>query len=113
MKLSQNQTREYAELEKTGSSEDVRTLSQELKRYGRFLTDSPGDKKKFESITLAFVNNNSDFEVRFPSPCPTNTDQNKVHSEWHYIYDWTFRPPLEERGNSVFLFYSVCISVRG
>jgi len=65
MKLSQNQTREYAELEKTGSSEDVRTLSQELKRYGRFLTDSPGDKKKFESITLAFVNNNSDFEVRF------------------------------------------------
>jgi len=63
MKLSRNQSRDYAELEKTGSSEDVRNISQELKRYGRFLKDSsPSDRKKFESITLAYVNNNSDFE---------------------------------------------------
>jgi len=61
MKITQNQTREYAEFDKTLYSEDVRNLKRELKRYGRFLTEST-DRKKFEDVMLAFINNNSDFE---------------------------------------------------
>lgn len=64
MKLVRAQNQEYEEVDKTIHTEDVRNIRQEIKRYRPMMPyfQNSHARKKFESVMVAYVNYNTDFE---------------------------------------------------